>query len=320
MSGFLSTNVGGTGALGSPSNGFGATSLYGGAPINSGGGGLLSSVSSAFGSAVNTAQQTLQSSFMPPPLASMNPNYLVKFSGKDEGGNDVNIIAAMPEVFDINTVADFRPLLPGGNILAELHKLAGGRLAALTGFAQGLGQTALTATGYSDQNVGLSKLVWISSSPLSFALPIQLNAMYNAANEVVQPAKQLLGLTLPTEYGGGLLRAPGPNILASKNSKLNSQYNINLSIGNKIKFTNIVVTNVQAQIDTITTSKGDWISIQLHVTVVTDRIYSKQDLDNAFDMKSQARYSITGKDIHSAANAAAKAGTTLKNAIPATRT
>ncbi len=266
----------------------------------------VKTVSSDFSSVTNAASNLLSQAFCPPTLDQTNPNYLVRFKGTDEVGNKINFVAAMPEVFDIQTSADFRPLLPDGSIVESLGKLLGPNAQSIIQSGETL---ANTTTGYAFRSVDLSKLVWTSVSPLTFSLPIQLNAIYDARKEVVDIVRQLLSLTLPTVDKAGTLRAPGPTPYAVS-SKYASKYKMTMSIGRTLKFTNVVFLAVQAQIDTVATSKGDFISAQLHISVSTDRIYGKQDLDAAFAKQNQpSSYSPgMGKSILSTAGAnAAKA-------------
>lgn len=260
-------------------------------------GNLLSSASSGISSAFNSVQSTVASAFVPPALTSpVFANYVAKFSGTDANGkkigvNGKGIVLPMPEQFDIQTSSDFHQLLPGGSIVEALGGFTGQKAFS---FLNSTSKAVQSTTGYSGQDLNLSKLLWANTSPIVLNLIFQLNALYNAKDDVQIPVQQLLSLSLPITVGqSGFFRAPGPDVFTSKNKALNSQYKINLSLGKNIKFSNVVVLNAQAQIDTINDANGHYISATLQVTVSTDRIYAVSDLQNAFSLKNQSVYSGT---------------------------
>ncbi len=255
---------------------------------------LASTAAGDLSSGISQAKSLLSSAFVPPALSQTNfPNYIAKFSGTDANGNKIGptkngIILPMPEQFDIQTSSEFQPLFPGASIFTAISNLAGGHAALQTGEKLASGAQALT--GYSSQNINLSKMIWLSTSPLTLTIPFQLNALYSAKDDVIVPVQQLLALTLPTTYGGGMMRAPGPDLITSKNKSYNSKYKINLSLGRTVKFTNIIILNVSAQLDTINDAKGHYISAAVHVSLCTDRIYSVTDLEKAFSLQAQSTY------------------------------
>jgi hypothetical protein len=274
---------------------------------------ILSSVENSLGNASTSIGNSLSSAannFFTPqgPLpvyasgsdasaAGTTPTgYLVVLSGQDETGTKIGyknsgfITAFLPEQFEISTTSDWHTLMP-----SDLGTLLG------TGNLSSFAQNSLTAlrslTGISGQIPAFSQLFWVNTSPISFNLNLQFNAVKDAAVEVSGNIQSLLSLTLPSYVLGGagglgILKAPGPTLIQGDGP--GGGYNINLSIGSNWLFTNVLIQDVSATIDTLPTAKGDYISALVHVRVSTNRVYAKQDLAAAFGGKKQSQAQVDG--------------------------
>ena len=223
----------------------------------------------------------------------MPPAYQVILSGQDESGVPIGynhsgtIIAALPEQFDLSVTSNWAPIFPSPGL--------GGVLGALSGHGQvgqvaGLGGSLVTAlasgtTGYTDQYPLFSSLYWVHTSPIEFTLNLQFNAIYDAKAEVMGNIRSLVMLMLPSysnNGNGNFLTAPGPKLIGT------SKYKINLAVGTAWTFSNVLIQDVHAQIDTMPTAQGDYISANVSVHISTDRIYTKQDLAKAFGGQAQS--------------------------------
>jgi hypothetical protein len=226
---------------------------------------------------------------VPSPLTNIHPNYLVSISGKDELGNDIGgflpgtgphhgIIAVLPEEFAINTSSMWAPLL---NSMAQ--QIIG---SALGGAFNTVGDVAKLA-GISLAGTALTQLVWESTTPIEFRLPLTFNAVYDSQTEVMLPIMQLLSMTLPSSVGGDSvntnvnnwlpLRAPGPNISGS------SKYKVQITIGQAFTFSNIIIKSVNATFKTLTVQSGDFIAADVELEISTTRILTKSDLRGYFN-------------------------------------
>jgi len=256
--------------------------------------GFLQAVQSATSNAVNTLRNPPGSLPLTANSSSVPTGYLVTLSGTDETGTKIGynnsgyITCFLPEVFEITTTSSWDTLLPSD--LASLSSYVSSGLANLVKIGGGITQAL---TGFTGQIPAFSQLFWTSTTPISFNLNLQFNAVSDAAAEVSGNIQSLLSLTLPSlnTQGTGnsainFLQAPGPTLLQGGSG--NSNYNINLSIGTKWLFSNVIIQDVSATIDTMPTATGDYISAVCHVRVSTNRIYTKQDLNNAFNNTAQS--------------------------------
>jgi hypothetical protein len=231
--------------------------------------------------------------------------YICQFSGMDESGTKIGynqsgyITAFLPEQFSISTSSQWETLAP-----SDLTSLLG---STFTSGNLGLVNTiAQATTGYRAVVPALTQLFWVNTTPMTFDLQLQFNAVQSAQAEVTANIYSLLSLTLPSLAANtgssafNFLQAPGPSLLSG--TTYTSKYNINLSIGSNFLFSNVLVQDVAATIDTMPTSTGDYLSAIVHVRVSTDRIYTKTDLKNAFTGLSQSNAQISGNQITSLGN------------------
>jgi hypothetical protein len=241
----------------------------------------ISSVSNAASSAVNSLTTNLGSNttgaipLTPKDIANVAPEYVVTFTGTDETGMKIGfdgsgvITASMPEAFDINTSAEFAPLFPSADI---------GRFLQYGPLVSEIGSKA---AGVSLQLPLFTQQLWVQSAPLSFTLNLQFNAVHNAKAEVTGNIQSLLLLTLPSMDNIGTLRAVGPTLSPA------SKYNITMAVGKMALFSNVIIHDVNATIDTMATSKGDYISANVQVRVSTSTVYTKELLSQAFGNQKQ---------------------------------
>ena len=234
----------------------------------------------------------------PIAVASMNPNYRVWLFGKDELNNKISIMAAMPETLSISVTGNWQSVLPGGNI-ADLAA----NIPAIGKAISAASKTMQMTTGYTTMNQTLTMDVWASTSPIELRIPFQFNAISNPKTEIIQPLASLLKLCSPStvDKTGGFLRAPGPTFLG------NSPYNISLMLGPNITFTNVLVRNVMANMDSILDKTGTFLSAHVDVDISTNMIMTKADIDRIFGTTSSGADtskfpSITMNDLNNAAN------------------
>lgn len=212
---------------------------------------------------------------IPVPIKQFNPNYLVHIFGKDELGSTVDVWGALPEEFSLETTAQWEPVLEG-----LFQRMQGSLLGTL---AEGT-RTAAQLMGYSLLNRYTSQMVWTTTAPMEFRIPLKLDAVYDPRTEVTATVMQLLGLTLPSESitGSGAwddkvpMHAPGPNFSP------NSTYDIAMRLGNILLFPKIIVKSANVTFTVKPVKNGDFISADVDLTITTTSIYTKGDLRKAF--------------------------------------
>jgi hypothetical protein len=230
----------------------------------------------------------VSTSVLPSPLESVHPNYLVSIHGQDEVGNwlgrdkDRGILAVLPEEFALSTSSMWTPLL---NSMAQqlVGSMFGGKFAGINAIAG--------AIGIGLSNTAFTQLVWESTTPIEFRLPLIFNAVYDAQAEVMEPIMRLLMMTLPSDItdAGSIpgtkidinqylpLLAPGPNMKAS------SQYKVGINIGQAFSFTNVLIKSVNATFKTLSVQSGDFVSADVELEISTTRILTKNDLLKYFN-------------------------------------
>jgi hypothetical protein len=203
------------------------------------------------------------------------------------------IVAYTPEKFSISSSASFESRLSAG-------------LGAESSTLQQASNFLQATTGVSLVTKKMSLATWTSSSPIEFQLPFLFNAQSDPYNEVHVPLARLLALTRPTALdtpssnnttnpvgqaingagalaqkagsalGQNFIRGPGPTFDEPDRGVYT------LTIGNIAVFTNMIITSVNVEMDSLITKDGYCISAQADVTVLTATMMLKEDLLTSF--------------------------------------
>lgn len=118
---------------------------------------------------------------------------------------------------------------------------------------------ALNAVGASSRFQVESTQVWQESSPFIVSLPLSLYAVDDPNTEIKEKVKQLLMLCAPSE-SGGLLTAPGPNVLGGGTQ-------ISVRIGNFLKMDKCIVRSVSADLEALIHTSGSPMIANVNVEV-----------------------------------------------------
>lgn len=208
-------------------------------------------------------------------------------SGDDTMGNGgfFSVATSLDESFGISLASSWDA--PYANVMQEgldAVQSKGGK----AGAAVGIGRQIAGAAGLNGRNPATTAQVWQSSDPIGFSIPFTFIAQSDAKKEVQDKIMKLLKLVAPSEALGGMaLQAPGPTIAGqiAKGAKLPGR-NIQLKIGNFLLLDNCIVTNVDAQFDSIIGKQG--IPHKAKVTVDIKSFYTcftVQDIDKLFIVK-----------------------------------
>jgi hypothetical protein len=252
--------------------------------------------------------------------ASFNPNYAIHLMGQDELGNNVDILASLPEHFSYHVTSDWQSLLANPSLIAMAANsgILGGTGSQIAGI---VGAAITGATGYTDYPQAATQQVWHATSPLQLNFPMVFNAIYDPTQEVTQPIMELTRLVVPSNGVGvhtgysalnaalakaPVLKAPGPNLLDATNGK---GYKIQLRIGQCMVFDNVIVTSVSPMYDTMAHQTGDFISAQVDVSFITTTILTKTDIENMFiNLVAQGTGSTSATPVFSASQLAQHQG------------
>lgn len=193
-----------------------------------------------------------------------NPNYWLHLTGKDETGRNIDIVANLPEHFTLATSAHWEPVLSR----PDLSLLANGSTVI-----RNLVAGAQKTVGLTAQRQELSYQTWLYTDPLSFNIPIQLQAWDNPQADVTDVVATLISLMYPAkDPNTGFFRSPGPTLLR------NTPYNLFLRIGNRYKIPYVIVLNAQLTSYTIPEQGGNWITADMDITFASSYLPSKQEI------------------------------------------
>jgi hypothetical protein len=190
-----------------------------------------------------------------------------------EGKSVFPIIASLPERYNISLSSQWDS--PFAN-----KSIAGGVFGEN---AVSAGIDVLSGTlGVGTRNQYQLAQVWQSTSPLTFNLDLVFNAVTNTKKDIMYKHLSLLKLVAPSLAPGavgGMLNAPGPNLVASK---LQGR-NCSLQLGLYIKMDNIIVKSVSSDVQTICGADG--IPHSMTINIEVESFYAgmtTQDIDKMF--------------------------------------
>lgn len=148
-----------------------------------------------------------------------------------------------------------------------------------------------------------SRRIWKGTEPLTIQLKLKFEAINNAWSEVVRPCKRLQQMVLPSTLQGKipLIVPPGPwpfsfNDDIIKNysaSHIGAEFNtffgvgdvIMIRIGRLIRFSNVIVSEVQVNMAPKLTVDGHPISSDVIITFQTYEIMTKDAMEDAYMSK-----------------------------------
>jgi len=130
--------------------------------------------------------------------------------------------------------------------------------------------------------------VWQGSSPINITIPFRFFARSkdSAREDVVNPVRDLMKLAVPADEGL-TLSPPGPvslNVVnkLAKSGSAGIGDKIDISIGRFLRFKNVIVTQVSANLPLKFTADSIPQSITAEVTFNTHTVVTKNDLDAIF--------------------------------------
>lgn len=203
-------------------------------------------------------------------------------TGDETLGGTFSVSTNLDESFSISLGSTWNA--PYENAMQDAANSVGGKAGAALKIGQAVGQAA----GFQGRSPALSAQVWQTSDPVGFNIPFTFVATTDPATEVRDKVLNLLKLVAPSEALDGLaLKAPGPTLIGQikKNGETKGR-KIQLKIGEFLLLDNCVVTNVDAQFDSIIGASG--IPHKAKVTVDVKSFYTcftVQDLDKLFRLK-----------------------------------
>jgi len=184
------------------------------------------------------------------------------------------------QIFRINAYLQDKISLTGGNTwgsIAQDIPYYQKVIDKVDAAAQGIfGRTAKTAMS--------TQRKWTGSSPIGINLKLKFEAVNKVNEEVLLPCKLLQSLTLPYSgiKGFGLL-PPGPNPYTLEQTEESSRgENVTINVGNFIRFTSVIVTNVKVTYENRMSDDGP-IGAEVDLSIETWRMLTRDELDTAYD-------------------------------------
>jgi hypothetical protein len=180
------------------------------------------------------------------------------------------IVAALPERYNIGLSSSWDTPFANMSIGDSISKFG-----SVYGkdIPSNIIDTGLGVLGIGTRHKYQMAQVWQSTSPLSFNIDFVFNAQTNTEKDVRSKHIALLKLITPSVLEGGILAAPGPNILKSTISGRN----ISLQLGTYIRMENIIVKDVSADVQTICGADG--IPHSMTVNVAFESFYAGMTTD-----------------------------------------
>ncbi|QXV74096.1 hypothetical protein [Rhizobium phage RHEph12] len=187
-----------------------------------------------------------------------NPDYWVHITAPGRG---FEIVAEMPEETTTAVGSEWEARLPSSI----------GDLPAVGGFLAAGGK--LIGTNAVLQ--GLTKQVWVNSSPVEIPISLQFDMYKDALEDVYRPMRSLELLVMPNMGPGGLLYAPGPTGFASE--FFGGSLSCNLTIGKLMTIPNVIAVNVSSTFASRLDARGYPTSGRSDITFRTDRTYTADE-------------------------------------------
>jgi hypothetical protein len=202
----------------------------------------------------------------------VNPNYRVRIQQMNGG----KVEAYVPETFQLAVTSQF-----GQSFGQGISNSTVGTAAK----AVGLG--ALTSQSMTAQ-------IWEGTQPIEITLELELVAESNPKEEILEPIKKLLAMTMPSRGAGGfLLDPPGPSYIglidwhAFENVKGEGKANkqITVQIGTFLLFDNVVIESVNTTFYSMMHESGIPLRAVVAVTFKTFFIQLSDDIPDIFMKK-----------------------------------
>ena len=164
----------------------------------------------------------------------------------------IEIVADMPEEVTTAVGSEWESRLPS----------------ALPGVADIAAKTFL---GSSPQIAAATQQVWVNSSPVEIPISLAFDAVTDAFEEVVKPARILESLAMP-RYANGFLFAPGPSIAGS-----GEDYGCELRIGRQFNQRGMILTSAQVSMSSRLEERGYPIAARVDCTFRTPRVMTNEE-------------------------------------------
>ena len=120
---------------------------------------------------------------------------------------------------------------------------------------------------------------WQGASPVSCNIPFEFIAQKDPEKEVIKPIKELYKLAAPYEEYG-IIIPPGPSVAGYLTGV---GVKINIYIGSKIAFKNVVIESVSAEIDTRPAKgSGHILHAKVDVSFTSFFAVTRDDVDDIF--------------------------------------
>lgn len=208
----------------------------------------------------------------------IDPRYqaILNVVDNTEKKNSFTIVGTLPERFTLTLSAQWADPFNNTSMTAGLK--ASGQIGAGTEMAANL---AMSAAGISDRNKFQSASVWQGGSPISLTVPFIFIAETSAQKDVIDKLSKMMKLVTPVEGKNGIMYSPGPTMLGTVMS--NNSRKISVRLGSFMQLSNVVITNVSADVDAMFEQEGKPISMTVNVDLHSYFVTTDKDIDEMLD-------------------------------------
>lgn len=137
-------------------------------------------------------------------------------------------------------------------------------------------------TGLTTMSKWLTVATWVDGTGMNMTLPMEFRAFNDPIADVTDQVVRLMTMVAPGEGKAGVLIAPGPSLIGlASDGKLGGEV-ITVELGNFIRLSPVIVTNVSTEIKSQFDIDGNPMSATVNVSIQTPFIVTKDDIIKMF--------------------------------------
>lgn len=226
----------------------------------------------------------------PADLEDIPSEYRIEI--RNTGSEKWAVVGILQENFTLKTASEWVPFAPTGDMIPE-------------GINQAIQLGTQITTGLQIKSSLTSRRIWNGTTPVVMSVKLKFQAINDPVNEVLRPSIKLQQLALPAgadpvSFSGfnvpiPFLQPPGPSPAKFGNTSESSQKmeeggtigrpgeTTEIKIGTMIKFSSVIVKEVEVTYPSKYTAGGYPISAEVNIVFETYEILTKQQLEQSYN-------------------------------------
>lgn len=211
-------------------------------------------------------------------VRNQKPEDVVTLTHSGSSGGSV-IAGLVPPNFNLELSAEWAQRNGQGTNLAGAAAAMGGRMTGKAGFGMRAGAKVADSFGVgATTHKYLTAHYWEGSAPIRCTIPFEFIAEEDPMSEVIEPLMTLYRIAAPYE-NNGILVPPGPSVVGTATG-VGEQ--ITITIGNILRFENVIINNVSGDIDTRQDFSNKILHAKVDVSFTSFFTVSRDDIDKMF--------------------------------------